>query len=905
MLTPWERVEEVFEAASALPEAERDAYLSRACGDDTALRLEVETLLSTDDRPLAIERLVVETEPESPPPDLRVGTQVGHWAITDVLGHGGMGTVYRAHRADGHYEHEVALKLMREGVGDAAALQRFTDERRLLARLGHSNIARLIDGSVAADGTPFFAMELVDGVPITAWCDERRLSIDDRLALFRIVCDAVQHAHGNLIVHRDLKPSNIFVSKAGEVKLLDFGIAKLLEPDGHAPDGTVTGTEMRLLTPAYAAPEQRDGGGVTTASDVYSLGVVLFELLTGERPDGAPGGRTSHGRGAPAREVAPSEILSRRANSARTAAEASELRRLARRIKGDLDLIVMKSKREEPERRYVSAGQLGEEIGRFLQGRPVLARPDTVGYRLRRFIGRNRAAVAVGTILAATVIASAIVSSRQARALDARSRALQVERDKSEQVVALLVDLFDATNPAVRPDGARLTIGAFLSGAETRALERLRQQPPVANRLRLVFARIHYARGEYARSREILDHVLAEQRAALGADHPETLESQLLLGEVLHGLADSARALPLLEESVARHRRVYGSRHERTARALASLANAMASTPDRAGPLLEEALAIRRAVLPPTHPDIATSLGAWATFHAGRQDYAKARALYVGALEGLGPPDARRHPVALTLMGDLAVLLSIQSEYAEAARLQREARALVRDVFGPGTITEANLLNNLGVSLASLGQHADAEAAFRESYDLHVSLLGADHWRSSNAARNVGQALALERRFGEALVWLDRALERREGPMSWGLAAQRAMVLVRLGRVAEGLGELRRVVAALDAQRRDEPAYAMARVLLGRALNEEGRPREAVPVLEEAAAALAPHPPGHPRRAEAACELARARAAIHGLEGERQGLASCLAVYRTWGQADQAVVASIDALLRAGGPQRK
>jgi tetratricopeptide (TPR) repeat protein len=534
----------------------------------------------------------------------------------------------------------------------------------------------------------------------------------------------------------------------------------------------------------------------------------------------------------------------------------------------------------------------------------VVAQPDTVAYRLRRFVGRNRAAVAAAAILTATLIGSAVVSARQARALEARTLALKAERDKSEQVVGVLVDLFETTNPAVRPDAARLTVGAFLTGAEARALGRLADQPLVAARLQQVFARIHGVRGEHTEAKEILERVLAEQTAALGPDHVDTLESERLLGAELYELGDAARSKALLEESVARHRRIYGPRHERTATALASLASAVgASDPEKALPLLEETLAIRREILPPDHPDVASSLGGLATYHAGAVNFAAARALYEEGLEALGPPGRRRHPVAVTLMNDLGVLFSQQSQYADAARMLREARALARDVLGPGTLPEANLVNNLAVSLASLGRHAEAESAFRDSYDLHVSLVGREHWRSTNAARNVGQILALQRRFDDALPWFDRALANREaGASMWGVRAQRAMVVFRLGRIEEGIAELRRAVGALDTPpERDAHAYANSRILLGRALVERHRAGDAEPVLREAVAWLQRYPADHPWRAEAACELGRARAARSGVGDERAGLESCLAVYRSWGLADQGVVASIDALLASRG----
>ena len=288
--TTWRRFEELFEEVLALPPAARPAFLDVACAGDTALRREVEGLLaaSATGRALSIERLVADDPRRGADPWL--GECLGPWRLDRLIGRGGMGFLYSASRADGQYALEVAVKLMRGGRRDPYAAERFRTERQVLASLKHPHIAGLLDGGLAPDGTPYLVMELVDGVPITEWCRTRDLALEARLRLFRVVCDAVQHAHQALVVHRDLKPDNILVAKDGDVKLLDFGIAKLLEPEAWGMGGTETHTEMRALTPEYAAPEQWHRGPITTATDVYALGVLLYELLAGVRPlaPGAP-----------------------------------------------------------------------------------------------------------------------------------------------------------------------------------------------------------------------------------------------------------------------------------------------------------------------------------------------------------------------------------------------------------------------------------------------------------------------------------------------------------------------------------------------------------------------------------------------------------------------------------------
>ena len=449
----------------------------------------------------------------------------------------------------------------------------------MLASLTHPNIAALLDGGFAPDRTPYLVMELVEGVPINEWCATQRLPLEARLRLFRVVCDAVQHAHRALVVHRDLKPSNIFVSRSGSVKLLDFGIAKLLDPDAWDVGSLTTRAEMRLITPEYGAPEQRHDGPITTATDVYALGVVLYELLTGLRPQEASHAygarhRSSQRQAKPCGDSLPQRRRAgkRRISAMRGKAHIADSRKLVRRIRGDLDRIVLTALREEPERRYASAGQLGEEIERFLGGHAVLAQPDTMRYRARKFVGRNRLAVTAATVLVFCITAFGIVAGLQARALAEQGRVARLERDKAEQVVEVLVGLFETTNPAVRPDGDRMSIREFLAGAEGRALSQLSGAPLVRAKLKQVFGLIHHERGEYTPARQALEEALAEQRRLVGPDHPDALESLHALGKVEYEAADGSRAGSLLQESLARHRRVYGDEHEKTARALFALA---------------------------------------------------------------------------------------------------------------------------------------------------------------------------------------------------------------------------------------------------------------------------------------------------------------------------------------------
>jgi serine/threonine protein kinase/Tfp pilus assembly protein PilF len=918
----WERIEELFELAHAQPMEARRRCLAEACGADVTLRDEIEAMLAAagPDRALAIERFIDDREGDARDAGPLIGSRLGPWRLVGVLGRGGMGTVYRAQRADGHYRQEVAVKILGSGPCDPYAIDRFLTERQVLAHLTHPNIAGLLDGGVAPDGTPYLVMELVDGVPISEWCAAQRLPLEARLRLFRVVCDAVQHAHRALVVHRDLKPSNIFVSRSGIVKLLDFGIAKLLDPRAWDVGSVATRAELRLITPEYAAPEQRRDGHITTATDVYALGVVLYELLTGIRPRGPTGSLgSSHQQDlVPSPVIAPSEVV-RRFTSNRSTLErtrestatdvtwtVAERRRLFRRIRGDLDRIVLNALREEPERRYASAGQLGEEIERFLAGRAVLAQPDTVSYRARKFVGRNRLAVTAAAVFISCLAAFGVVATVQARALAEQSRVARLERDKAEQVVRVLVDLFQTTNPAVRPDGDRMTVREFLTGAEGRALAQLRGTPAVRARLQEVFGLIHHERGEFALARDALDEALAEQRRLGGPDRPDALESLHALGQVVYDAGDEPRARRLLEESLDRHRHVYGDEHEKTARALFALAPLAAGDDLEAGEkLLTQALEIRRRVLAPNHPDIAMSLGALAEHYRRLGELGRSRELYRQALAVFRDPAERHHPRAVKLMNDYAALLGIMKDYAEAETLQREAIAIGRQVLGADTLAVANLTNNLAVTLTSLGRLSDAERAFREAFDQQLSLLGEDHWRVRNNARNIGRILTLQEQYDEALPWMDRAVAigmnraTTEDPGIEGMRSQRAWLLFRLGRRQEALEAVTAAVSALERMKHPNDGYALAfsRVLRARILVGMGRPDQAEPPVRAALVWFERWGRDHPSYADAECEWGRARMLQGAIAEGTAAFERCLPIYRAWGQADREIVESIERLL--------
>jgi serine/threonine protein kinase/tetratricopeptide (TPR) repeat protein len=577
-LTPerWHRIDSILDAAFELPVDARDAYLERACSGDPELRSRVDALLAADReagdflaapliRPSAPG---LEAADPSPAAAAAVGQRIGPYRVLRELGRGGMGAVYLAERADGQFEQRVALKLIRRGMASDEILRRFLRERQILARLQHSNIARLLDGGLTADGQPWFAMEHVEGVAIKRYADERRLTIDERVRLFVGICGAVRHAHEAGVVHRDLKPSNLLVTAAGEVKLLDFGIAKLLE-EGEEEGRASTRTGVRLMTPEYAAPEQIRGEPITPATDTYGLGVVLYELLTGhhpyrEGPRDTPAEvehRICHQEPPrPSSRVGHAEAVSR--------ARRTTPARLCRRLAGDLDNIVLRALEQEPARRYASVDALSEDLRRHLAGLPVRAKRATTVYRARKFGRRHRTGVAI-TMSAALALGGASALVFFQTDLPLRNPAMQ-GRSFADDATASAVSyrLFEEGLRAFHQQdlhGARRLFRAALKEDSTLALasyyalstDRALGLPPDAAleaRLGRLADRLPERERWLVRGRMAwgaADPALLAIAESLATGYPDDPAGQLLLGQALRAGGSLWRALPHLRQAMA------------------------------------------------------------------------------------------------------------------------------------------------------------------------------------------------------------------------------------------------------------------------------------------------------------------------------------------------------------------
>ena len=819
----WARIQQLFHEAADRPPAERDAFLRAACRDDAELRQEVEALLVADaaegdlfDVPrealfgeLAADALRVETAP----PSLE-GRRVGPYRIISLLGRGGMGAVYLAEREDVGLR--CALKLVRGGLAAPEAVERFLFERRVLARLEHPNIARLLDAGVAEDGTPWFAMERVDGAPIDQYCDAHRLPIPERLRLFEAVCEAVAYAHRNLIVHRDLKPSNILVTVDGVPKLLDFGIAKLLE---DKEDHGLTRTGLRLLTPEHAAPEQLAAAPITTATDVYTLGLVLYELLSGHharRLEGSSPAALERRLASPIRQppsaaamkteriTAPGGGDTTLTPEATATARATEPAQLRRRLTGDLDAIVMRALAPEPERRYPSAAALLDDLRRYRDGLPVIARPDTWAYRARRFIRRHTVPVVTAAAFIVMLAGFAVsMALQQAATARQRDRAEQ-EAARAQRVSDFLVKLFDVADPfsadAVRADS--ISVRDFLIRRGEMVSE-LGDQPQVQLDIMNVVGHMYFSLGLYDRAGPMYDRAVALGRTLYphGSDALVTALSDRAELYRMNGRFQDAEHDYRVAVRMARA--LHAEPHASLVTALNGLGQMLrqAGRYDEAEPVLREALAKRRAV------------------YGARS---------VEAADGLN---------------NLGLLLWAKGEPAEAEPLLEDALAIERERLPPVHPMISAVLNNLGLVREALGKLDSAEAPLREALEIKRQLFGEHHWRIANGLVNLSSLLLKMHRPAEAEPLAQEALTIVH--KTFGEDHELAGVaLQKLSEVRQQQGDrvaaeryMRRSLSVLEAALpADHPRIAATRVRLGRMLLARGRPNEAKPLFRQALA---------------------------------------------------------------------
>src|SRR5271168_706655 len=738
----WQQIQTLFDQLADVEIAERTAHLEKSCGDDTELRLSVTSLLDLDRRradPLldaigaAAESLLEDHR------DRLIGTRVGPYRVVSILGHGGMSTVYRGERDDAQYQQTVAIKVLQHAALHPRLRSRLHSERHILATLAHPSIARLIDSGEFEDGTPYLVMEHVDGESIDAYCDSRTLFIRERIELFIAVCAAVHYAHRNLVVHRDIKPSNIFVTSDGTPKLLDFGIAKLLAPESLSHTLPVTRLQERILTPENAAPEQVLGRPITTATDIYALGVLLYQLVTGRSPYRLLSYSQLQLERAICMDdpVRPSQMVISKLGGEKDAdrSRISDRRglspqRLRARLSGDLDAIIAMAMRKEPDRRYPSVEALADDLNRHLLGQPVRARQGDWRYHSTKFLRRNLLAVAgVTTAFVALALFAGVMFWENHR-IELAREATAMERDRAQQVSAFLVDVFSQADP-FNAQGKEPTAKDLLDRGAEKISGNMNLQAEVRAQLLESIGLAYRRQGLSERAIPLFEQAVAIRRQERPVDN----------GHIAVALANLARALTDgghlisaegdLQQAVDLSESGGEPRPTETADILVQYGNfalGAKSDPARATELFGKALNIYRSSIGNQTLQVAATLNGLADAAVWMSDYPRAEQYEREALSIFQETVSRNHPDNAVALATLGSILTQRGKYSEAEQVLNEALQIEHNVFGVDNPRIATTESDLGVLYDREGDMPRAIGATETALKLTRDRLGSNHY---------------------------------------------------------------------------------------------------------------------------------------------------------------------------------
>jgi eukaryotic-like serine/threonine-protein kinase len=728
-------LENLFEQTVGLAATEREQFLAEHCSDPN-LRRELELLLAHDQGAETFLQRAVSEEASSALQTFvfTPGQRLGPYRVLSIIGRGGMGLVYLAERADGKFEQRVAIKVLQCGVDPSWISDRTQQECRILASLEHPNIARVLDADVSHDGLPYFVMEYVDGLPLDRYCERHHLSFRHRLRLLLPLCDALHLAHQKLIVHRDLKPDNILVTEPGVPKLLDFGIAKVLGEVPVSPQNTAT----RILTPEYASPEQARGEPVTTATDIYSLGGVLYKLLTGSTP------HQTKDRG-------PLEMV--RAICEEEVRRPSELRP---ELAGDIDSILLKALHTDPQQRYRSVDQFAADLQSWLAGRPVLAVPPSLAYRARKFGRRHRVALATVSAVTLALVVAAVVSIREGIRANRETAVAEAVNEFLRNDLLAQAGASAQSGPNTKPD-PDLKVRTALDRAAERIEGKFTKQPEVEASIRDTMGWTYSDLGLYPEAHKQLERALELRRRALGAEDARTLKTLTRLGRVadVHGKYAEAEALE------------------------------------------SQALEAQRRVLGPEHPDTLASASYLAAVYGDEAKYAQAEALSAQTLKVqkrvLGP----EHPDTLNSMDNLAVDFLREGKYPQAEALFAEILAIRKRIRGPEDPKTLLSMSNLGVVYEDEGKHEQAEVLDLQTLEIRKRVLGPEHPETLGSINNLAVVYDDEGKYAQAESLDNQLLEARKrvlGPES----ADAAETEYNLACLAAQRGDKDRAIALLS-----------------------------------------------------------------------------------------------------------
>lgn len=788
----WQQVKEVLAAAEEQSPEERSTFLARTCGDDGELRREVESLLRQESED-SLEPVV--PRPREGPDGLPTERRIGPWEIVGRLGSGGMAVVYLARHNE--FEMQVAMKIVKRALATDEMIARFRHERQILARLEHPNIARLHDGGTLPDGRPYFVMDRVEGRSIRHYCQEKALPTDGRLRLFLDVCGAVAYAHQNFIVHSDLKPGNVLVTPEGTVKLLDFGIAHLLGSD----DKPLAGNREVLGTLGYASPEQLRGEPVTTLSDVYSLGAVLYELLAGRRPFADLSATDQRAATISGRQVPkPSTAVC-------SDGRRGDPGKLRRRLRGDLDAIVLKALAAEPRERYGSVRELAADVERHFEDRPVKARQGAVLYTAGRFLHRHWGKTLVATAVLLLAI-GLLVQGQQARIEQLRAEAekerANLEKERTDELGKLLRTILLGSDPAAAAATKLPRVEVLLARGAEGLMSDTDLDPERRAELLMVIGPIYRRLGLFDEARRLLEESLRLRQEIFGEDSLQVANCRINLSSVYRGQSDFGKAEQAAREALRIYRNKYAGDHRAVARILNNLAGILKVKGDLAAAvdLYEEALAIKRRLL--------------------------------------GDGDSKTLATALNNLGSA---LNALGDFDRAHRFLQDALEMRRRLGSPDPV--ATTLHNLAVLYRDGGDFENATVCFEQCLYIRRSLLGPDHYRVARVLRDFGATRRLQGRWAAAAQQIGQAFaieerQLREGHPDLAITLrERAALALAQGDAPAAEADIREAIATLRARFPAEHwRIADAESVLGEALLEQGRLDEARRLLERSVSAL-------------------------------------------------------------------
>ena len=825
-------VDEIFSEALELADAEREAFIRQRCAGDSELERKIAALLRASQAPdddlalrfdTAREHLwrSVLGEKEEAGEDLS-GQRINAWRLVKRIARGGLATVYLAHREDGAFEQTAAFKVLRRGLDTDDLVARFRAERQMLSSLDHPSIAGILDGGALEDGRPYLVLEYVDGRPITEYCKSKNVDTRECVGLLIQVLRALHHAHKHLIVHRDIKPSNILVSADGHVSLLDFGIAKLLDPAAMPGASTLTRTGVSLLTPGYGSPEQHAGKPVTTASDIHQVGQVMYELLTGVRPFDGPREATDAG------QVHPSRALRGKP--------------LYNKVRGDLDAIAGKAMHPDPARRYASADEMVADLERYLDGRPVQARPDTVRYRLVK-LGKRRPWLFPALALAIMAVVVYIATLTQ------YTQQLQVEQRRAEAAQSFMVDLLRSADPFAPADpdrGRDITVVEALDIGVQRLETDLHDDPELRASLLVSIASVYASLDQHEESIELREEALSLERVLYGEPSSEVLDSLQALAILYRAINDYERAIVYDDEQLAMARRLYPEEHPAVGAAQASAAE------------MEEALGNTAAAIKLNEDGIQK-------MRAAPAEYAKQLINALVALARLQDRDS--HEVAMASLAEArrmamelhgadslsmallhaqtATTLSVFGEYEASVKEFRAAIDIYESKVGRDHGTTITALNNLGYLYLHTGQLERAELLFGDLVERSVQNYGSENRVVANAYQNLAGTIGRQGRFAEAIPLHRKAFDIYKSVLSGDHFMQAYPLLsiayaeLQLGDYAEAENTARQAHALLEATVPGTYPSGVAECLVGLALESQGRAEEGAAMIRQSHSILA------------------------------------------------------------------